>query len=71
MLRHPWTGEAKCKAAKQYLATLPARHRDEATLLAGLTGWALPDIYQKMGLPAGGPQAGAGEKKWYQKMWDK
>ena len=71
VLRHPWTGEAKCEAAKQYLAKLPARYRDEAVTLEGLTGWALADIYQKMGLPADGPQDGAGEKKWYQKIWGK
>ncbi len=71
VLRHPWTGEAKCEAAKQYLATLPARARTEATTLEGLTGWALVDIYKGMGLPADGPQAVAGDKKWYQKIWGK
>ncbi len=71
VLRHPWTGEAKCEAAKEYLAKLPARYRDEAVMLEGLTGWPLADIYKKMDLPADGPQAGAGEKKWYQKIWGK
>ena len=71
VLRHPWTGEGKCKAAKEYLAKLPARHRDEAAMLESLTGWALADIYQQMGLPADGPQASADEKKWYQKIWGK
>ncbi len=71
VLRHPWTGEAKCEAAKQYLAKLPERYRTEATTLEGLTGWALADIYKQMGLPADGPAAGAGDKKWYQKMWGK
>ena len=71
VLRHPWTGEAKCEAARQYLAKLPARHRDEAVMLAGLTGWALPDIYKQMGLPVDGPATDASEKKWYQKMWGK
>ena len=71
VLRHPWTGEAKCDAARQYLAKLPERYRDEATMLSGLTGWALPDIYQKMGFPAAGPASANGGKKWYQKMWGK
>ncbi len=71
VLRHPWTGEAKCEAAKQYLAKLPERYRTEATTLEGLTGWALADIYKQMGLPADGPQVGAGDKKWYQKIWGK
>ncbi len=69
VLRHPWTGEAKCEAAKEYLAKLPERYRDEATMLESLTGWALADIYQKMDLPADGPQGSTGGKKWYQKMW--
>ncbi len=71
VLRHPWTGTAKCDAAKEYLAKLPVRERDEATMLAGLTAWNLPDIYKEMGLPAGGPKAVEGDKKWYQKMWGK
>ena len=71
VLRHPWTGEAKCAAAKEYLAKLPARYRDEAVMLEGLTGWALADIYKKMDLPADGPRDTTGEKKWYQKMWGK
>jgi hypothetical protein len=70
VLRHPWTGAAKCEAAKQYLAKLPERARSEAAALAGLTGWATADIYKKMGLPAEGPAADPGEKKWYQKIWD-
>jgi hypothetical protein len=69
-LRHPWTGDAKCEAAKQYLAKLPERARSEATALAGLTGWATADIYKKMGLPAEGPTPNPGEKKWYQKIWN-
>ena len=71
MLRHPWTGEAKCAAARQYLAKQPEHRRDEATMLAGLTGWTLPDIYRKMGLPAEGPSAGAADMKWYQRIWGK
>ena len=71
VLRHPWTGEAKCEAAKQYLATLPERQRTDAHALADLTGWKLPDIYEKMGLPTDGPAPAAGEKKWYEKIWGK
>ena len=69
VLRHPWTGEAKCEAVKTYLATLPERQRTDAQTLAGLTGWKLADIYGKMGLPTDGPAPAAGGKKWYEKIW--
>ncbi len=69
VLRHPWTGEAKCDAGKKYLAGLPERHRTEAKALADLTGWELPDIYKKMGFDAEGPKVSADDRKWYQKMW--
>jgi hypothetical protein len=69
VLRHPWTGEASCEAAKQYLAGLPERHRTEARALADLTGWKLTDIYQKMGLPEDGSTMGSDGKKWYEKIW--
>ena len=69
VLRHPWTGEAKCEAGKQYLAALPERHRTEAKALADLTGWELTDIYKKMGFDAEGPKVSADSHKWYQRMW--
>ena len=50
VLRHPWTGEAKCDEGKKYLAGLPERHRTEAKTLADLTGWDTADIYKKDGL---------------------
>lgn len=71
VLRHPWTGEAKCEAGKEYLAKLPERQRGEAQTLASLTGWALPEIFTQMGFSADGPKGGAGGKKWYQKIWGK
>ena len=69
VLRHPWTGEAKCDAGKKYLAALPERQRTEAKTLADLTGWETADIYKKMGFDAEGPKAGADDKKWYQKIF--
>ena len=71
MLRHPWTGEAKCEAAKEYLAKLPERQRTEASALAELTGWEPSAIFQKMGLPASGPASGQDGGKWYEKIWGK
>ena len=69
VLRHPWSGEAKCDLGKKYLATLPERHRTEARALADLTGWETADIYKKMGFDADGPKGSADDRKWYQKMW--
>ena len=69
VLRHPWTGEAKCEAGKKYLASVPDRQRTEAKTLSALTGWEMADIYKKMGVPADGPIAVPGGKKWYEKMW--
>jgi hypothetical protein len=67
ILRHPWTGEAKCEAAKAYLKSLDTRHRTEAENLASLTGWDIQEIYQKMNFR---PANGSGNKKWWQKIWN-
>jgi len=69
VLRHPWTGEAKCDAGKRYLASLPERQRTEAKTLADLTGWEVADIYKKMGFDADGPKVTSDDRKWYQKLW--
>jgi hypothetical protein len=44
VLRHPWTGNASCPAATAYRASLPARFKQEAENLAGLTGWDVKEI---------------------------
>jgi hypothetical protein len=67
ILRHPWTGEAKCEAARAYLKSLDTRHRTEAENLASLTGWDIQEIYQKMNFQ---PTNGSGNKKWWQKIWN-
>jgi len=64
ILRHPWTGEAKCEAARAYLKSLDARYRTEAENLASLTGWDIQEIYKKMNF-----QPTNGNKKWWQKIW--
>jgi Uncharacterized protein conserved in bacteria len=64
-LRHPWTGEAKCDAARAYVKSLDARYRTEAENLANLTGWDLQEIYKKMNF-----QPTNGNKKWWQKIWE-
>jgi hypothetical protein len=64
ILRHPWTGEAKCDAARAYLKSLDTRYRTEAENLASLTGWDIQEIYQKMNF-----RPASGNKKWWQKIW--
>ena len=48
VLRHPWRGSASCPAADTYRASLPARFRQEAQNLSGLTGWDPKDIAARM-----------------------
>ncbi len=47
-LKHPWLGEASCKAAEAYLRGLKPRFQQEADNLAHLTGWSTAEIYEKM-----------------------
>jgi hypothetical protein len=48
VLNHPWRGAASCEAGVQYRVSLLARYQREASNLAGLTGWSLSDITNKM-----------------------
>jgi hypothetical protein len=48
VLRHPWRGTASCPAADAYRASLPARFRQEAQNLSGLTGWNAKEISTRM-----------------------
>ena len=60
VLRHPWTGEARCEAAMRYRESLRARAETEAATLASLTGWTLDDIRRK---------AGVDRRTWWQKLY--
>jgi hypothetical protein len=60
VLRHPWTGEARCEAAARYRETLRARAETEAATLASLTGWPLDEIRRK---------AGVDRRTWWQKLY--
>ena len=68
VLRHPYKGEAKCDAAKQYRASLPDRFEKEAQTLANLTGWDIDDIRARM---KGGGQSFTPPKKenWWERLW--
>jgi hypothetical protein len=48
VLRHPYQGDASCPAKEKYRETLPARFRQEAENLSGLTGWPEKDIEIRM-----------------------
>ncbi|AKG19998.1 DUF2330 domain-containing protein [Calothrix sp. 336/3] len=50
VLQHPYTGEAKCQAGREYKRTLNRRFEQEAQTLAKLTNWNIQDIRQKMKL---------------------
>lgn len=52
VVRHEWTGEARCEAANRYFEGLPARREEQAKDLAALTGWPLHDVRERMGLAA-------------------
>ncbi len=68
VLRHPFTGEAQCDAAKQYRASLPQRFESEAQTLANLTGWGINDIRARMKT---GGQSYTPPKKdpWWKRIW--
>ncbi|MBD2431066.1 MULTISPECIES: DUF2330 domain-containing protein [Fischerella] len=50
ILRHPFTGEAKCQAGREYKRSLGKRFEQEAQTLAKLTNWNIQDIRKKMNL---------------------
>lgn len=61
VLRHPFTGEAKCAAADAYRVKLQERFQREADTLQQLTGWSMPKIRSQMardwfGSKSGGTQ---------------
>jgi hypothetical protein len=68
VLRHPWTGNATCDAARQYRQELGGRQEREAQTLASLTGWNIAEIRNKSGISAtAAPTAPA--PTWWQRLW--
>jgi hypothetical protein len=63
ILRHPFTGEMKCEAGKQYQRSLSARFEQEAQTLARLTVWKLDDIRKKINLAQSQPV------RWWRTIW--
>ncbi|MCW5317611.1 DUF2330 domain-containing protein [Nostoc sp. KVJ3] len=50
VLQHPFQGEFKCQAGREYKRSLPKRFEQEAQTLAKLTNWNIQDIRNKMKL---------------------
>ncbi|MBE9206524.1 DUF2330 domain-containing protein [Nostoc sp. LEGE 06077] len=53
ILQHPFTGELKCQAGKEYKRSLSRRFEQEAQTLAKLTNWNIQDIRRRMKLSLG------------------
>ncbi|HAJ64270.1 MAG TPA: DUF2330 domain-containing protein, partial [Cyanobacteria bacterium UBA8543] len=51
ILRHPFTGEMKCDAGREYQRSLAQRFEEEAQTLTKLTGWKIQDIRKKTNMP--------------------
>jgi hypothetical protein len=66
VLRHEWTGESSCEAAKRYREQLPQRREREAQNLASLTGWDIRDIRRSMNTDVAATQPPV---KWWQRIW--
>ena len=74
VLRHEWTGEARCEAANVYRQSLPARRAQQAATLASLTGWPLASIRDRMGVGVAWTAPGESQTPyrtaaWWEKLW--
>jgi len=63
ILRHPFTGEIKCAAGKEYRASLSRRLAQEYQTLAKLTGWKIDDIRKKATVTFEQPSF------WWRNLW--
>ena len=63
ILRHPFTGEMKCEAGREYRRSLNQRFEQEAQTLAKLTGWKVQDIRKKTNIIQGE------NVPWWRNIW--
>jgi hypothetical protein len=63
VLRHAFTGEMKCDAAREYKRALNQRFEEEAQTLAKLTGWKIQDIRKKTNITQGE------NDPWWREVW--
>ena len=69
VLRHAWTGEASCAAARDYRTMLRERQEAEAGRLATLTGWDLAGIHKRMGLDLNAAVP-VRRPAWWERLWN-
>lgn len=71
ILRHPFTGEIKCDAGKEYKRQLVDRSEKELANLLHVTGWKRSDLPADFAneLPATDDKDQK-KKKWWQKLWN-
>jgi hypothetical protein len=74
VVRHEWTGDARCENANTYRRGLPARREREAASLARLTGWSIDRIRSRMGLTTAWLAPGEtltpyNPANWWEKLW--
>jgi hypothetical protein len=70
VIRHEWKGDEDCDAALKYRAGLADRRRKQAETLNTLTGWAMADMPQRMGVDRDFATA-ADRTRWWERMWQK
>ena len=69
VLRHAWTGDASCAAAREYRTTLLQRQEAEAQRLASLTGWTLASIRTRAGLDRRA-SVPVRQPAWWERLWN-
>jgi hypothetical protein len=65
VLRHAFTGPARCPQGRVYKQSLVRRWEREAQTLASLTGWKIGDIRRQMKLVGEAPES----ENWWDKIW--
>jgi hypothetical protein len=63
VIRHPFSGELTCRAAKEYKQQVRNRQETEAQTLANLTGWQLETIRDKIKFIEAKPTP------WWRRFW--
>lgn len=66
ILRRPWRAATTCDASG-YRASVRERQEREAQTLAGLTGWSIESIRERIAW-LGDPQAGS-DQPWWRRLW--
>ena len=70
VLRHPYTGDAKCEAMDNYKKQLVDRQEKEITTLAHLTGWDRNQIEKDANFSSGPAKTDKKDDKWWNRIWN-